>query len=192
MQPRALCVFCGSRHGDRPSYADAATRLGSRLAAEGIALVYGGGRVGLMGVIADAVKASGGRVVGVIPDFLVRREVGNNHVDELIITASMHERKQRMFDLADGFVVLPGGIGTLDEAIEILSWKQLYQHSKPVVILNVDGYWRPLLALIDAAVRSGFATEWTRQLYEVVETVDEVLPVIRRVAVPPRGSSAGL
>ena len=162
------------------------------MAAEGITLVYGGGRIGLMGVVADAAKAGGGRVVGVIPDFLERREVGNPDVDEMIVTRSMHERKQRMFDLADAFVVLPGGIGTLDETIEMLTWKQLHQHTKPVVLVDVDGYWRPLLALIEAVIRNGFASEWTRALFEVVDLVEQVLPSIRRADAPPRGSSAGL
>ena len=162
------------------------------MAAAGITLVYGGGRIGLMGVVADAVRAGGGRVVGVIPDFLERREVGNPYVDEMIVTRSMHERKQRMFDLSDAFVVLPGGIGTLDETIEMLTWKQLHQHTKPVILVDTEGYWRPLLALIDAVIRDGFASEWTRTLFEVVDYVEEVLPSIRRAGAPPRGSSAGL
>lgn len=192
MDPHALCVFCGSRVGNDPTYAAAATRLGTLLAEAGITLVYGGGRIGLMGVIADSVTAAGGRVVGVIPDFLERREVANRAADQLIVSRSMHERKQRMFELADGFVVLPGGIGTLDETIEILTWKQLHRHTKPIVLLDLDGFWQPLLALFDAVIRRGFATDRTRSLYEVVDTTDAIIPAIRRALAPSRGPSTGL
>ena len=192
MEARSICIFCGSRVGERAIYAEAARDLGAALAANGISLVYGGGNVGLMGIVADAVSAGGGRVIGVMPDFLARRELANTGADELIVTGSMHERKQRMFDLADAFVVLPGGIGTLDETLEMLTWKQLRQHDKPVVLFDVAGCWRPLVALIDAVIGNGFAPEWTRRLFDVVERAEDVLPAIRRTASPPGGTSAGL
>ena len=192
MHPRSLCVFCGSRVGERPIYAEVARDLGTCLAAEGITLVYGGGRVGLMGVVASAARRAGGRVIGVIPDFLMRMEVGNQDVDELIVTQSMHDRKQRMFDLSDGFVVLPGGTGTLDETIEILTWKQLHQHDKPVVLVSPDGYWDPLVALVDAVIADGFAGAGTRRLFEVVEDGAAALAAIRRGPDPMPGGSAGL
>ncbi|MEE8393111.1 MAG: TIGR00730 family Rossman fold protein, partial [Rhodospirillales bacterium] len=125
----SLCVFCGSRKGADPAYAAAAERLGRTMAERGLRLIYGGGGIGLMGVLSDAVLASGGEVVGVIPEFLMKYEIGNMEVTELIEVASMHERKRTMFELADGFVVLPGGLGTIDEMVEIITWKQLQLHS---------------------------------------------------------------
>lgn len=176
---RSLCVFCGSRFGDSPAYREAGERLGAEMARAGVGLVYGGGRVGIMGAVADAVLAGGGRVVGVIPGFLKRREVGHSGIQELVETASMHERKQRMFDLSDGFVVLPGGIGTLDELVEILSWRQLGLHDKPLVIVDVDGYWGRLQALFDAVVDHGFADRPVRGMYTVVARAEDVLPAVR-------------
>jgi len=176
---RSLCVFCGSRFGDSAVFREAGARLGTEMAREGVDLVYGGGRVGIMGTVADAVLAGGGRVVGVIPSFLKRREVGHSGIQELLETGSMHERKQRMFDLSDGFVVLPGGIGTLDETIEILSWRQLGLHDKPIVIVDVDGYWSRLQALFDAVVDRGFADRSVHGMYTVVSRVEDVLPAVR-------------
>lgn len=176
---RSLCVFCGSRFGDSPTFREAGARLGAEMAREGVDLVYGGGRVGIMGTVADAVLAGGGRVVGVIPEFLKRREVGHSGIQELVETTSMHERKQRMFDLSDGFVVLPGGIGTLDEMVEILSWRQLGLHDKPLVIVDVDGYWSRLQALFDAVVERGFADRSVLGLYTIVPRVEDVLPAVR-------------
>src|SRR5579883_15172 len=141
---KRLCVYCGSSSQVDEIYRRAAARLGQVIAQAGIELVYGGGRVGLMGLMADAALAAGGRVIGVIPHLLHDREVGHAGVGELIVVGSMHERKQRMFDLADAFVMLPGGLGTLDETIEILTWKQLGLHDKPVIIADIAGYWAPL------------------------------------------------
>jgi uncharacterized protein (TIGR00730 family) len=147
-----ICVFCGSSSGARPDYTTAATALGSLMAARGIGLVYGGGNVGLMGTVADAVLAGGGEVVGVIPGGLVAREVAHRGLTELRVVDSMHERKQLMHELSDGFVAMPGGLGTLEELFETLTWAQLGIHDKPSALLNVAGYWDGLLTLLDHMV----------------------------------------
>ncbi len=144
-----ICVFCGSSPGRSPSYAAAARRLGVLLAERGIGLVYGGGNVGLMGLLADAALAGGGEVIGVIPRALVDRELAHARLSELVIVDTMHERKQKMHDLADGFVALPGGFGTLDELFEALTWAQLGMHGKPCGLLDVDDFWAPLIALVE-------------------------------------------
>ena len=172
---RAVAVFCGSRLGADPAYAAAAAALGRGLADAGMKLVYGGGRIGLMGVVADAALAAGGEVLGVIPEFLQRREVVHAGLGELEVTDGMHDRKRRMFDAADAFVVMPGGLGTLDETVEITTWRQLGLHDKPILICDVAGWARAYLAAVDAAVRDGFAAEGTQNLYEVVPGVAELL-----------------
>ena len=174
----SLCVFCGSRKGSEEAYTDAAERLGRLLAERGVRLVYGGGGIGLMGVLSEAAMAGGGEVVGVIPDFLMKYEVGNPDISEMIVVQSMHERKRRMFELADGFAVLPGGLGTLDEMFEVLTWKQLQQHAKPVVVVDAGGYWEVLKGLIDALVEGGFAHPAVRQLFTVVNDVDDVFDAL--------------
>ena len=141
---RSVCVYCGSNAGDKPAYTERAIALGNRLAKEGLALVYGGGNVGLMGIVADAVLEAGGEVIGVIPEQLVEWEVAHKGVTRLEVVANMHERKARMFDLADGFVALPGGFGTLDEMFEMLTWRQLGIGDKPCAFLDVDGFYAPL------------------------------------------------
>ncbi|HEY1932038.1 MAG TPA: TIGR00730 family Rossman fold protein [Acetobacteraceae bacterium] len=171
----SIAVFCGSQRGGDPAFAAAAEALGSGLAAAGIRLIYGGGRVGLMGVVADAVLAGGGQVIGVIPDFLKRREVEHKGLHELLTTDSMHSRKQRMFELSDAFVSLPGGLGTLDETIEIITWRQLGLHDKPILVCDVAGSAAPLLATIDAAIASGFAPAGARGLFEVADGVPALL-----------------
>jgi len=153
---KTLCVYCGSNSGARPIYAERAAALGHALAAEGLGLVYGGGNVGLMGVVADAVLAGGGEVIGVIPEQLVNLEVAHRGVTRLDIVANMHERKKRMFDLADGFVALPGGFGTLDEMFEMLTWRQLGIGDKPCAFLDVDGFFSPLVAMMDRMVEERF------------------------------------
>ena len=153
---KTLCVYCGSNPGAHPDYARKAEALGQRLAAENIALVYGGGNVGLMGVVADAVLAGGGEVIGVIPQQLVDWEVAHRGVTRLEIVDSMHERKQRMFELSDGFIALPGGFGTLDEMFEMLTWRQLGLGNKPCAFLDVGGFWQPLMAMLDTMVRERF------------------------------------
>ena len=153
---RSICVYCGSNAGSRPVYAERAMVLGDRIAKEGLTLVYGGGDVGLMGVVADAVLHAGGEVTGVIPGQLVEWEVAHRGVTRLEVVGSMHERKARMFDLSDAFVALPGGFGTLDEMFEMLTWRQLGLGDKPCAFLDVDGFYAPLIAMMDRMVEERF------------------------------------
>jgi uncharacterized protein (TIGR00730 family) len=169
-----ICVFCGSNPGSRPAYANAARALGTALARRGLGLVYGGGRVGLMGTIADAVLAAGGEAIGVIPEHLVARELAHTGLTELFVVPSMHERKARMAALSRAFVALPGGYGTLDETCEALTWTQLGLQSKPCGLLNVEGYYDPLLAFLDRAVGEGFLDPENRAIL-LVETDPERL-----------------
>lgn len=172
---RSLCVFCGSRVGADPAYAAGAERLGRGLAERGVRLIYGGGSIGLMGVVMQSALDHGGEVAGVIPEFLMRREVGNPALTELVVVDSMHERKQRMFELADAFAVLPGGLGTLDETIEVITWQQLRLHAKPIGLLSVGGYWQAYEALIDRIIDQGFADAGIRDLFLVEEDVESLL-----------------
>lgn len=179
----SICVLCGSREGTDDAYRTAAVRLGSLMAERGIKLIYGAGSIGLMGAVADAVLAGGGEVVGVIPEFLVRYEVAHRRLSGLVVTDSMHERKRRMFELADGFVVLPGGLGTLDETFEIVTWKQLRLHSSPIVVLDVGGYWTPLKALIASVIAAEFAHPQVANLVSFVDTPEAVFSALE--AAPP-------
>jgi uncharacterized protein (TIGR00730 family) len=172
---RSLCVFCGSNAGGRPSYRAAADALGLALARRGQRLVYGGGHVGLMGVVADAALGAGGEVVGVIPQHLVDREIAHRSLSELRVVHSMHERKALMAALADGFIVLPGGIGTLEEFFEVWTWGQLGLHAKPYGLLNVDSYFDPLLRFLDHAVTERFVRSDHRDLLVVEEQVERLL-----------------
>jgi uncharacterized protein (TIGR00730 family) len=160
---KTLCVYCGSNSGAKPIYTERAIALGSRMARDGIALVYGGGNVGLMGTVADAVLDAGGEVIGVIPEQLVNWEVAHRGLTKLEIVGSMHERKARMFDLADGFVALPGGFGTLDEMFEMLTWRQLGIGNKPCAFLDIDGFYAPLMAMLDRMVAERFLHADQRQ-----------------------------
>lgn len=153
---RRVCVFCGAQPGADPRHAELAVALGRAIAARGLGLVYGGGKVGLMGIVADAAIKAGAEVIGVIPEALMDRELGHGGVTELRVVPSMHVRKQMMNELSDGFVVLPGGIGTLEESVEIQSWAQLGIHGKGLVYLDTDGYWAPFFALLDRMVEGGF------------------------------------
>lgn len=153
---RSACVYCGSKAGASPSYAKQAAELGTRLARENITLVFGGGNVGLMGICADAALAAGGEVTGVIPEQLVGWEVAHAGLTRLEVVSSMHERKARMFDLSEGFIALPGGFGTLDEMFEMLTWRQLGLGDKPCAFLDVDGFYAPLMAMMDGMVAAGF------------------------------------
>lgn len=159
-----VCVFCGSSLGYRSVYADSAAALAGEMLARGIGLVYGGSQVGLMGAVADAMLAGGGEVIGVIPEALLAKEVGHNGVTRLDVVGSMHERKARMADLADGFIALPGGFGTLEEFAEVLTWTQLGLQHKPCGLLDVDGYFEPLLAWFDLSVSEGFLKPENRRL----------------------------
>jgi uncharacterized protein (TIGR00730 family) len=166
---KRLCVFCGSSHGANPIYAEAAKNAGAELARRGIGLVYGGGNVGLMGVIADAVLAAGGDVIGVIPEALMAKEVGHRGLPDLLVVKTMHERKALMAEMSDGFVALPGGIGTFEEFFEIATWAQLGLHAKPCALLNVNGFYDPLLRLIDHAIEEHFVKPKQRD-HVIVET----------------------
>jgi len=172
---RAVCVFCGSAFGFDGSWARAARQLGKGLAASGITLVYGGSHSGLMGEVAEAALRAGGRVEGIIPRHLLPNEDPFDEISELTVVDDMHTRKRLMFDKADAFCVLPGGLGTLDETFEILTWKQLGLHDKPVFLVNVDGYWTPWLALLDHVIAQGFARPAVRYFYQLVDTIDDMV-----------------
>ncbi len=176
----SVCIFCGSRSGRDPAYLDAARAVGTLLGSSGVDLVYGGGKVGLMGAVADAALAAGGRVVGVIPQVLVNMEQGHPGLTELHVVDSMHERKRMMADLASAFVALPGGLGTFEELCEILTWAMLGIHRKPCAVLDVGGYYQPLLALLDHAVTQGFLGEAQRALLTSTDDPRDLLPALRR------------
>ncbi len=186
---RSVAVFCGSRVGASPAYVAAAVALGESLANAGMRLIYGGGRIGLMGALADGALAAGGTVIGVIPDFLQRFEVAHAGCSELIVTDTMHTRKRRMFDLADAFVTLPGGLGTFDETFEILTWRQLKLHDKPILICNIEGSAAALLGLIEDSIRDGFAPPDARALYETVAGVPALMQRLVRMEAAPAGDS---
>ncbi len=183
---RSICVFCGASSGRDPRYATAAAVVGERLASRGIQLVFGGGRRGLMGVLADAALAAGGRVVGVIPRGLVDRELAHTGLDELVIVDTLHERKAQMEELADAFIALPGGLGTLEELTEVLSWAQLDLHAKPIGLLDVDGYFASLEAFLDHAVAEGFVAERHRRLLLRDDDLDRLLDRFAEWS-PPEG-----
>jgi hypothetical protein len=171
-----LCVYCGSGPGRSPVYVNAARELGTSMAQQGIGLVYGGGSNGLMGEIARAVLENRGHVTGIIPEFLAVRERMMTDVNDLVVTSNMHERKMTMFERSDGFVALPGGIGTLEELVEICTWGQLGQHAKPIIVCNIEGYWDPLLALFRHMREENFIREGLEVRLDVVGRVDEVIP----------------
>jgi uncharacterized protein (TIGR00730 family) len=172
---RRLCVFCGSASGVRPEYADVARELGTTLAERGVGVVYGGASVGLMGVVAEAVLAAGGEAIGVIPQALVDREVAHSGLSELHVVGSMHERKALMAGLADAFVALPGGIGTLEELFEVFTWRQLGLHDKPIALLDVAGYWAGLAAFLEHAEAEGFLRPGHRRALLHVDGVESLL-----------------
>ncbi len=180
----SVCVYCGASGGVEGRFLEAARAMGAGAAARGLRLVFGGGHVGLMGQMADAALAAGGEVHGVIPEALEARELGHRGLTALHVVGSMHERKQKMFELSDAFVALPGGIGTLDETIEVLTWKQLGFHDKPVVLLDLEGYWAPFLALMDHVIANGFAPSATSRLYVAVRTMEAVFDTLARAPAP--------
>lgn len=181
----SLAVFCGSRTGADPAYAEAGRILGTGLAKAGIRLVYGGGRIGIMGVVSDAALAAGGTVLGVIPTFLKDLEVEHQGVTEMVVTDSMHIRKRRLYEESDAFLIMPGGLGTFDEAFEIITWKQLRLHDKPILVCNVAGWAGPLVGLIDHAIAQGFADPKCRDLFEVI---DGAAAVLQRLRTLPAGT----
>jgi uncharacterized protein (TIGR00730 family) len=181
-QIRSVCVYCGSSGAVDQRYRTAADEIGRSLAAAGIALVFGGGRIGLMGIAADAALAAGGQVIGVIPAALRDAELAHQSVSELVVVDTMHDRKRVMAERADAFAVLPGGIGTLDEMFEILTWRQLGLHNKPIFLIDVAGYWRPLRVLLDHIVEQRFATSLVPRLVEIVPNVAALMLALRRSA----------
>lgn len=171
MPIQSVCVYCGARAGTSPSYTAAADATGQMLAKRGMRLVYGAGDVGLMGSVARAAQAAGGETFGVIPTHLIRMEVGKTDLNSFVITETMHERKKVMFMNADAIVVLPGGAGSLDEFFEVLTWRQIELHEKPIFLLNTEGYWDPLIALLDHVVRQGFADPSLLGMFQSVADV---------------------
>lgn len=172
---KKICVFCGSSKGKHPIYKEAAVTLGKLMAENDITLVYGGGGIGLMGEIANAVMNNNGRVIGVIPRFLAEKELGHQQISELILTDSMHQRKQKMAELADGFIALPGGFGTLEELCEILTWVQLSIIEKPIAVLNTDGFFDSLLSLFDNMVDQGFLKKSNQEILLQAKTPSEII-----------------
>lgn len=181
---RNVCVYCGSGPGTDPRFAEAATAFGAILADHDIGLVYGGGTVGLMGAVAAATLAKGGRVTGIIPEFLSNRERPFSDAQELIVTRDMHERKRIMFERSDAFVALPGGVGTLEELVEQLTWAQLGRHKKPILAANIGGFWDPLCALLDHMERLAFIRTGMSVTLLVAEKVEDILPKLKAAAAP--------
>ena len=176
----SVCLFCGSSNGARPDYVQAASEFGRILANESVRLIYGGGGIGLMGAGAKAAHAAGGDVLGVMPDFLRRHEILYDEVETKVV-ASMHERKRIMFENADAFAVFPGGIGTLEEVVELMSWRRLDLHRKPIVFLDLKGFWQPFFALMNHTVTEAFTPAWLQDTWGLAATVAEVLPMIRKM-----------
>lgn len=181
-QIRSVCVYCGSSPGNDPDFVKAATRFGEILAENGLTLVYGGGSNGLMGALAAAVRARSGQIVGVIPEFLTQRERMFRGAGELVVTTDMHERKRMMFERSDAFVAFPGGIGTLEELVEQLTWAQLGRHRKPILIANLKRFWDPLLGLFDHMDDAGYIHSSARLNFLVTDAVDEIVPALQRAA----------
>lgn len=173
---RKLCVYCGSGPGINPAYVAAAKQLGKAMAKANIGLVYGGGSLGLMGETAKAVLEAGGHVTGIIPEFLIKREMMLEEVQELIVTTNMHERKMAMFEKSDGFVALPGGVGTLEELVEVSTWAQLSQHNKPIILANIENYWGPLLELFNHMRQEQFIRAGMPVHFDIAKTADEIVP----------------
>ena len=179
---RKICVYCGSGPGTDPAYVEAAKAFGAILAKNGIGLVYGGGTVGMMGEIADAVEAHGGQLTGIIPEFLMAKEHARRGEHNLIVTRDMHERKRKMFELADAFVALPGGVGTLEEIVEQMTWVQLGRHRKPVLLANIENFWQPLCALLDHMKKLQFIRGGLDFDLLVADKVEDILPMLQKAA----------
>ncbi|HWV96585.1 MAG TPA: TIGR00730 family Rossman fold protein [Xanthobacteraceae bacterium] len=179
---KTVCVYCGSGPGTNPHFVEAAQAFGKALAENGVGLVYGGGSIGLMGAVANSTLDHGGRVTGIIPDFLTARENAMTRAQEMIITHDMHERKRLMFERSDAFVALPGGIGTLEELVEQLTWQQLGRHSKPILLANIDGFWEPLLSLLSHMRSTAFIRPTLSVDILKAERVEDILPRLRAAA----------
>jgi uncharacterized protein (TIGR00730 family) len=182
--PASVCVYCGASENIKPVYKDAARAIGTVLGSNGIRTIYGGGKVGLMGIVADSALAAGGEVVGIIPQHIQAKEIAHLALTELHVVDSMHVRKRMMVDRAEAFVVLPGGYGTLDEAFEIITWKQLGLHDRSVIFVNVAGYFEPLLGFVRHALAEGFLTEKHLTLFKIVDRVEDVLPALASLPEP--------
>jgi uncharacterized protein (TIGR00730 family) len=189
---KAVTVFGGAATGADPACRETAFALGRGLAEAGITVIFGGGSIGMMGAVADGALGAGGQVIGIIPDFLARREVAHTGVSEMIVTDSMHSRKRRMFEMSDAFVTLPGGLGTLDETFEMITWRQLDLHSKPIIICDVGGWGAPFLALVESLIRQGFVPRHAQEFYEVLDSAEAIvarlseLPVIEQATAVSR------
>lgn len=183
---KSICVYCGSRPGARDDYAAIAEKTGRQIAEKGMALVYGGGQVGLMGITARAALKANGKVIGIIPEHLDQIEIAQTGLTELYVVKDMHTRKRMMFDRSDAFLVLPGGMGTLDEFIEVTTWSQLDLHKKPIYLLDHHGYWQPLLSLLRHVVDEGFASEASLSLFKQVRTLSEMFADIALVGASER------
>ncbi|HSE72984.1 MAG TPA: TIGR00730 family Rossman fold protein [Dongiaceae bacterium] len=175
---KSVCVYCGASTGASSTFLKIATDVGRALGEHRIRLVYGGGSIGLMGAVADAALAAGGDVVGIIPQHLQRAELGHRGLTELKIVDTMHTRKRMMFDLSEAFIVLPGGMGTLDETFEIITWRQLGMHDKPIILLNHEQYWDPFLGLVDHVIGNGFARPAARQLFSVASSIGRLFDLL--------------
>ncbi len=187
----ALCVYCAASQRSDPHYRATAALLGRRAAEQGVEIVYGGGQVGLMGAVADAALAAGGQVTGIIPEHLMAKELGHGMVTDLVVVDSMHARKREMFERSDAFVILPGGLGTLDETFEILTWRQLGLHEKPIVLLNDRGYWQPLLDLIAHQVRENFVRPEHASQLRVVDSVEGLFELLQALPAQQGSSDTG-
>jgi uncharacterized protein (TIGR00730 family) len=184
--PFSVCVYCGARHGHDPAYTAAARALGTAIGRRGWQLVYGGGRVGLMGEVADAARTAGARVIGVIPDALMQMEVGHQDLDDLQVVRTMHERKRRMAEQSDAFIALPGGIGTFEELFETWTWRHLGYHDRPLGLLEVQGYWAPMLAFLRQSVAAGFMDGGQMAMLRIETSVDAMLDALQASAGPRR------
>ncbi|MBO1073442.1 LOG family protein [Roseomonas marmotae] len=187
---KRVCVFCGANPGLNPAFSEAARAMGRAIAERGLGLVYGGGHVGLMGIVADAAMQAGAEVIGIIPEVLMRREVGHGAITQLHVVSSMHERKKMMADLSDGFVVLPGGVGTLEEAVEAFTWTQLGIHEKGLVFLDTDGYWQRMSGLLDHMVAEGFVKPEQRPIASFTADPMQALDLLAAFRAPPAKSWA--
>lgn len=189
---RSVCVYCGSRLGNKPSYEALASDLGQRIADAGMSLVYGAGSIGLMGVVARAARDGGAPVIGIIPEHLDAVEITQDGLSELHVTQNMHERKKMMFDRSDAFIVLPGGLGTLDETFEIMTWAQLSLHKKPILLINHEGYWSPLIELVNNVVEGGFAAPENASLLQIVDDAETAMALLMQADAPTAESKSDL
>lgn len=187
-----ICVYCGSGAGTDPAFVEAATALGTAMAKAGIGLVYGGGDMGMMGAVADAVRRNGGSVTGIIPQFLLNKERAGFNGEGLIVTADMHERKRKMFEMADAFVAMPGGVGTLEELVEQLTWAQLGRHKKPIMIANIKGFWQPLCALLHHMKALEFIRPGLEFEMLVADKVEDILPMLQKAAAEVPETAKGI